>query len=77
MSEEDVRRALMLVEDPEAGMNIVDLGLVYAIRAEPGLAPDSQRSIPLKSGEARRHYFRREPIIMNHRQNSAFGAARD
>ena len=36
MSEEDVRRALMSVEDPEAGMNIVDLGLVSAIRAEPG-----------------------------------------
>ncbi|HXM80612.1 MAG TPA: metal-sulfur cluster assembly factor [Burkholderiales bacterium] len=36
MSEEDVRRALMSVEDPEAGMNIVDLGLVCAIRAEPG-----------------------------------------
>ena len=26
----------MSVEDPEAGMNIVDLGLVYAIAAEPG-----------------------------------------
>jgi metal-sulfur cluster biosynthetic enzyme len=36
MSEEDVRRALMTVEDPEAGMNIVDLGLVCAIAVEHG-----------------------------------------
>lgn len=34
MDEEDVREALKSVEDPEAGMNIVDLGLVYAITAE-------------------------------------------
>ena len=31
MSEEDVRRALRSVQDPEAGMSVVDLGLVYAI----------------------------------------------
>ncbi len=36
MTEPDVREALRSVEDPEAGMNIVDLGLVYAIVAEPG-----------------------------------------
>lgn len=36
MSELEVREALKSVEDPEAGMNIVDLGLVYAIAAEPG-----------------------------------------
>ena len=31
-----MREALKSVEDPEAGMNIVDLGLVYAIEARPG-----------------------------------------
>ena len=36
MTEPEVREALRSVEDPEAGMNIVDLGLVYAIVAEPG-----------------------------------------
>jgi len=36
MTELEVREALRSVEDPEAGMNIVDLGLVYAINAQPG-----------------------------------------
>lgn len=36
MTELEVREALKSVEDPEAGMNIVDLGLVYAIVAQPG-----------------------------------------
>ena len=36
MTEEDVREALRGVEDPEAGMSIVDLGLVYGIALEPG-----------------------------------------
>ena len=36
MTELEVREALKSVEDPEAGMNIVDLGLVYTIVAEPG-----------------------------------------
>ena len=36
MTEPEVREALRSVEDPEAGMNIVDLGLVYAIVVQPG-----------------------------------------
>ena len=36
MSEDDIREALKTVQDPEAGMSIVDLGLVYGIAAEPG-----------------------------------------
>ena len=35
MTEEEAREALKLVEDPEAGMNIVDLGLVYEIDVAP------------------------------------------
>lgn len=36
MIEEDIRQALNSVEDPEAGMGIVDLGLVYAICISEG-----------------------------------------
>jgi len=36
VTEDAAREALKGVEDPEAGMNIVDLGLVYGIRCEPG-----------------------------------------
>ncbi|OGA37992.1 MAG: hydroxylase [Betaproteobacteria bacterium RIFCSPLOWO2_12_FULL_68_19] len=36
MEEDSVREALRSVEDPEAGMSIVDLGLVYGITLEPG-----------------------------------------
>ena len=36
MSEEDVRQALKTVEDPEAGMSVLDLGLVYRIEVEAG-----------------------------------------
>ena len=36
MNEDDVRQALQAVEDPEAGMSVVDLGLVYSIALEPG-----------------------------------------
>jgi len=35
MNEDDVTQALKSVEDPEAGMNIVDLGLVYGIEVQP------------------------------------------
>ncbi|HZM33710.1 MAG TPA: metal-sulfur cluster assembly factor [Burkholderiales bacterium] len=36
MDEPTVREALKSVEDPEAGMSIVDLGLVYAVGISPG-----------------------------------------
>lgn len=36
MCEDDIREALKTVQDPEAGMSIVDLGLVYGIRIEAG-----------------------------------------
>ena len=36
MDEPSVREALKSVEDPEAGMNIVDLGLVSGIGVAPG-----------------------------------------
>ena len=36
MNEEDVRQALKTVQDPEAGMSVLDLGLVYGIALEPG-----------------------------------------
>ena len=35
LNEDDVRDALGRVVDPEAGVNIVDLGLVYGIEASP------------------------------------------
>jgi len=35
LDDEAVREALRRVEDPEAGMNIVDLGLVYGIEVQP------------------------------------------
>ncbi len=36
MDEKEVMQALKDVEDPEAGMSIVDLGLVYGVQAAPG-----------------------------------------
>ena len=34
--EQQVRAALQSVEDPEAGMSVLDLGLVYGVRCAPG-----------------------------------------
>jgi metal-sulfur cluster biosynthetic enzyme len=36
MTEQDALQALQTVQDPEAGMSIVDLGLVYGIEVDPG-----------------------------------------
>jgi len=36
LDDETVREALRSVDDPEAGMNIVDLGLVYEVDVVPG-----------------------------------------
>ena len=32
VDEEEIREALQMVEDPELGISIQDLGLVYAVR---------------------------------------------
>ncbi|WP_324779275.1 metal-sulfur cluster assembly factor [Thiobacillus sedimenti] len=36
LTPDDVRAALRGVDDPEVGMNIVDLGLVYGVDVTPG-----------------------------------------
>ncbi len=36
ITEEAVRNALRSVNDPEVGMNIVDLGLIYGVTLAPG-----------------------------------------
>jgi len=44
-SEERVRQALMQVYDPELGINIVDLGLVYEIQVQDNGDVDIQYSL--------------------------------
>lgn len=47
MSTEQILEALRSVEDPEAGMSIVDLGLVYAVeRTEHGVRVDMTLTSP-------------------------------
>jgi len=36
VTEDDVKAALKMVEDPEAGMSVLDLGLVYGIALDAG-----------------------------------------
>jgi metal-sulfur cluster biosynthetic enzyme len=36
VNEDDVRAALRTVQDPEAGMSVLDLGLVYGIALDAG-----------------------------------------
>jgi metal-sulfur cluster biosynthetic enzyme len=36
VTEDDVKAALKTVEDPEAGMSVLDLGLVYGIALDAG-----------------------------------------
>jgi metal-sulfur cluster biosynthetic enzyme len=36
VNEDEVKQALRTVEDPEAGMSVLDLGLVYGISLEAG-----------------------------------------
>ena len=46
-SEDQVRETLRSIIDPEAGMNIVDLGLIYRVDAMPGrVAPEMTMTTP-------------------------------
>ncbi len=35
-SDDEIREAMMTVEDPELGINVVDLGLLYEVKQEDG-----------------------------------------
>ena len=72
--EDDVKAALKTVEDPEAGMSVLDLGLVYAIALEPGkvrvqmtmTSPAStSKLIPLRTGRPSKLWCRSLTETMN------------
>ncbi len=49
-SDEDVMEAMRDVVDPELGLNVVDLGLVYGVSVDPearaSVSPDDGRDDP-------------------------------
>lgn len=48
MNQEEIREKLKSVIDPELGVNIVDLGLVYDIQQEDGILYQLQKQNPNK-----------------------------
>ena len=46
-TEDEIRTAMKQVEDPELGINIVDLGLIYECRVEPGSNGDRRVQVDM------------------------------